>query len=264
MKGIFITFDGRRPHRTVIADGSVDLLGPFDLRGLKCVADWSATNAIQGRGDTTPVKDSTRQLGEESDTDMTISGQVLRSIKFDENNEIFEHGIAHNVTGLPTCSNCNMSIAFSNTQECTKETHDEATFITSLSDLTYTTDDEGNTGVKHTTFTADSEHPTGKQFLSYTKDVFEDPTQVQESTFSVFFYDKEGELVACSFLQPILSEEDEELAAEILAIISADLDSMSSGYEGTPIGESGNYACSLMFSFLPIVVSAAACVFFSS
>jgi hypothetical protein len=159
-----------------------------------------------------------------------------------------------------------MSIAFSSAQECTKETHDEAKIIPSLSDLTYSTDDEGNTGVKWQEFIADSEHPAGEQFLAFAKNVFEDPTQVQDSKFSVFFYDEEGELVACSFLQPILSEEVKELAAKILAIIADDLDSMSSGYEGTPIGEGENSAGSLsyMFSFLPIVVSVAACVFFSS
>jgi hypothetical protein len=106
--------------------------------------------------------------------------------------------------------------------------------------------------------------------------VHEDPTQVQESRFSVFFYDKEEELVACSFLQPIISDEEKELAAEILAeilaIIKADLydnttDSISSEIEeATPIGAVGNGGNSVgnsMFSFLPIVVSAAACVFFS-
>ena len=104
---------------------------------------------------------------------------------------------------------------------------------------------------------------------------------MQESNFSVFFYDDKGELVACSFLRPILSDEDEESAAEILAIIAAEVelennitaDSMSSeiedalsnnsGNEATPIDidDGGNNAGSLMFSFLPIVVFAAACVF---
>ena len=37
VKGSFIAFNGRKPHRTVINDGSVDLLGPFDLPSLKCV-----------------------------------------------------------------------------------------------------------------------------------------------------------------------------------------------------------------------------------
>jgi hypothetical protein len=160
-----------------------------------------------------------------------------------------------------------MSIAFSTAQECTKETHDEATtMIPLLSDLTYTTDDKGNTGVKHNDFIVDSGHPAGKQLLSYAQNVLDDPTQVQASSFSVFFYDVEGELVACSFLQPILSDEEKEQAAEILDIITADLESMPSGYEGTPIGvgEGGNSAGSLMLSFLPIVVSAAACVFSSS
>ncbi len=265
MKGNFITFNGHRPHRTVIIDGSVDLLGPFDLHSLKCVAEikaaFTASGSVHGR------KDKRRQLGNETDTERLISGQVFRGIKTDGNtDEIIQHKLAHNVTGLPHCSNCNMSIAFSNAQECTKETHDEATlFIPSQSDLTYSTDDEGNTGVKHNQFITDSEHPTGEQFLAFAKNVFEDPTQVQDSKFSVFFNDEEGELVACSFLQPILSDEEKELAAKILAIINADLESMSSGYEGTPIGEGGNNAGSLMFSFLPmIVVSAAAFVFFSS
>ncbi len=259
VKGNFITFNGRRLHRTVIADGFVDLLGPFNLYSLKCVEGYYG--AWQEGGEVTGTNGRRRQLGNETDTRL-ISGRVFRGIKYDDGGKS-EHGIVHNVTGLPHCSNCNMSIAFSNAQECTKETHDEAMIIPSLSDLTYSTDDDGNTGVKHNSFIVDSDLSTGQQFLSHAKNVFADPTQVQDSGFSVFFYDREGGLVACSFLQPILSDEEKELAAKILAIITDDLDSMSSGYERTPIGD-GNSAGSLMFSFLPIVVSAAAFVFFSS
>ena len=218
-----------------------------------------------------------RQLSEEEGMDKNVSGYVFRGTRVNgTTDEIIQHKIAHNVTGLPPCSNCNMSIAFSNAQECTKETHDEANMIPLLSDLTYTTDDDGNTGVKGKEFIVDSEHPAGQQFLLHAKNMHEDSTQVQESNFSVFFYDEEGELIACSFLQPIVSDKDEELAAEILAMFTADLDgnmvdSISSEIEdvlnsnATPIGEGGNSAGSSMFSFLPmIVVSAAACVFFSS
>ena len=35
--GTFVTFDGLRPHRTVISAGHVDLLGPFDMKSGKCV-----------------------------------------------------------------------------------------------------------------------------------------------------------------------------------------------------------------------------------
>ena len=87
----------------------------------------------------------------------------------------------------------------------------------------YSADDEGNTSVKHNNFIVDSEHPAGNQFLSYTQNVDKTlhPTQVQDSNFSVFFYDEEGELVACSFLRPILSDEDKELAANILALLAS-------------------------------------------
>jgi hypothetical protein len=214
-----------------------------------------------------------RQLGEEEamDKPILVSGQVYRGLKLDDANEIFGDMIGYNVTGLPFCTDCKMSIAFSNTQECTKETHDDATIIPSLSHLKYTTDDEGNAVATHRYFSVDSERPFGKQFLSYAQNVFENPTQVQELRFTVFFYDEEGELVACSFLQPILSDEEKELAAEILAIIKANYynmtDSISSEIEeATPIGavgNGGNSVGNLMFSFLQIVVSAAACVFFS-
>lgn len=280
--GTFIIFNGRKPHRTVIADGSVDLLGPFDLRSLKCVAftqggdlpsfQWAFSSGI---GSVTGTKDSGggRQLDEETtDPEKPILGHAYRGLQLDDKSyEIIGHHVAYNVTGLPPCSNCNMSIAFSTSQECTKEAHDEATMIPHLNDFTYSADDEGNTGVKHKNFIVDSEHPVGKQFLAFEKNVFEDPAQVQESTFSVFFYDTEGEeLVACSFLQAILSDEEKELAAEIFAIIHPNLenvaDSISPEIEedkvnSTP-GEGGNNAGSLMFSFLPIVVSMAACVFF--
>ena len=275
LKGNFITFKGHRPHRTVIDDGSVDLLGPFDLHSLKCVRPcYCSTGVVTGTQD----DGSGRQLGEETETVKTISGNVFRGTKYDDNmNEITEHYMTYNVTGLPRCSNCNMSLAFSNAQECTKETNDKAAMIPLLSNLTYSTDDDGNTGVKQNAFIVDSEYPAGNQFLSYTQNMHEGLPQVQESNESVFFYNTEGELVACSFLQPILSDEDkalaEELAAEMLAIISADMDeNMADSIspeivedEATPIGDGRNSAGSLifMFSFLPIVVSAAACVFFS-
>jgi hypothetical protein len=248
----------------------VDLLGPFDMRDLHSLKCWFASTYQVSEKGQVEGNQPRRQLGEGTATEKPISGQVFRDIKLDENmNEIIEHHMIHNVTGLPRCSNCNMSIAFSSAQECTKETHDEAKIIPSLSDLTYSTDDEGNTGVKWQEFIADSEHPAGEQFLAFAKNVFEDPTQVQDSKFSVFFYDKEGELVACSFLQPVLSDKDKELASKILAIISAEISSATEieedGANPTP-GECGNNAGSLMmFSFLPMtVLSAAAFVFFSS
>ncbi|KAL7457571.1 hypothetical protein ACHAWC_009176, partial [Mediolabrus comicus] len=37
IKGSFITFNGRRPHHTVIMDGHVDMLGPFDVFSAKGV-----------------------------------------------------------------------------------------------------------------------------------------------------------------------------------------------------------------------------------
>ena len=155
VKGDFITFNGRMPHRTVIANGFVDLLGPFDLHSLKDVA-MILHNIISEKGDAKGMQDGERQLGEKTGTEKLISGQVFRVVDFDcDANEVKEHHIVYDVTGLGNCPNCKMSIAFSNAQECTKETHDEARMIPLLSDLTYTTDDEGNTGVKYTNFIFD-------------------------------------------------------------------------------------------------------------
>jgi hypothetical protein len=89
VKGSFITFDGRRPHRTVIADGSVDLLGPFDLQSMKCVAATLAIKSTyEDHGEVKTVV-GRRQLGEETDPEMSISGSVFRGIKLDDNMEIF-------------------------------------------------------------------------------------------------------------------------------------------------------------------------------
>lgn len=144
VKGNFITFNGHSLHRTVIDDGSVDLLGPFDVQRVKCVASSAMKVPFlvlfaDEQGTVTGTNGRRRQLGNETDTRL-ISGQIFRGIKMDDNtNEIIEHKLAYNVTGLPYCSNCNMSIAFSNAQECKKETHDEAKVIPLLSDLTYST-----------------------------------------------------------------------------------------------------------------------------
>ena len=95
--------------------------------------------------------------------------------------------------------------------------------------LTYTTDEEGNTNMERQFFNADSGLPAGQQFLALAKKAFEDPTLVQESVLSVFFYDEVGELVACSFMTPIISDEDKEIVEKIIAMFTTtdlDLDSL--------------------------------------
>ena len=65
--------------------------------------------------------------------------------------------------------------------------------------------------------------------MALAKKALEDPTLVQESVLSVFFYDEEGELLACSFMAPIMSDEDKEIMEKIIAMFTAadlDLDSL--------------------------------------
>ena len=272
VKGIFITFNGRKPHHTVIANGSVDLLGPFDLHGVKCVQQNQGTSNPQNLMYATysykaPVKSvkvpRMRFLNEEGGNEKTISGNAFRGVVVEPDNtfKIIGHKIAHNVTGLPQCSSCKMSIGLSasaSAQECTAEAHKEASIIPLLNDLNYTSDDEGNTGVKSTDFIPDSEHPIGKQFLAEAEAL----NPFQNSSVSIFYYDNEGELIACSFLQRIISEEDKAMAAVILALTTAEhdhiKDSIFSEIEDdldtlAAVEDGGNNADStLLFSYLAI------------
>jgi hypothetical protein len=94
LKGNFITFNGRKPHRTVIADGSFDLLGPFDLHSLKCVEYGTYHTRLDSSGKVKGAPPVKRQLGEETtDTERLISGRVFSGVKFDGlgTNEIFGH-----------------------------------------------------------------------------------------------------------------------------------------------------------------------------
>ena len=212
MKGSFVTFNGLELHRTVITDGAVDLLGPFDMVSAKCVASYDCNYimvSLKSSGDVKSYRGK-RQLTEEVGNETIISGKVFHGIVSNKRtNEMVAQKLVHNVTGLPPCTNnCNISIALSKTQECTQETHDGATMIPLAGNqLTYTTDEEGSTNMKRQYFNADSGLPAGQQFLALAKKAFEDPTLVQESVLSVFFYEEEGELLACSFMTPIMSDE---------------------------------------------------------
>ena len=233
VKGNFITFNGQKPHRTVISDGSVDLLGPFELKMAKGVRAPESAGPEPVRSlffldlTSTPLTGSVegvqqrRELNEEAGNEKIISGQAYYGISYDKGvtNDITKHVLAYNITGLPRCTdNCNISVALSTSQKCTKETHDGASFVPLLDKLTYTTDIQGNTGVKRQSFNVDGEHPTGEQLVALLKNVQENPTQAQELNLSTFFYDEEGELVACSFLQPTTSDEMKDLANRILGL----------------------------------------------
>ena len=272
VKGNFITFNGHKLHHTVVSDGFVDLLGPFDLKGAKCVlpgyeepvdavdaipVHFPWENILLGKVKGTKKR---RKLSEEGvSTEKIISGEALYNIFYEGvTNEITEHMLAHNITGLPRCtSNCNISVALSKSQECTKETYDGASMIPLLDDLTYTTNEEGNTGVERQNFNVDGEHPTGKQFLTMLQSALENPTQAQELNLSTFFYDEEGELVACSFLQPTTSDEMKDLAKNILGF---EVVNETASVAAT---DSGSAGVTSLLSFLAVGLSAA-CVLFNN
>ena len=203
-------------------------------------------------GDVTAVLSiGRRKLNEEMDIKTAISGRAFMGVSYD--NDV----LAYNITGLPPCTNnCNISIAFSNSQECTKKTYDDSSFVTLLDDLTYTTDEEGNTGVKRQSFNVDIENPT---------DGIENSTQAQEMNLSTFFYDEEGELVACSFLQPTTSDEMKDLANNMLGLVGSmigDAENDTTAPVAATDGGSSAGGTSLL-SFLAIGLSAAVCVLFN-
>ena len=279
VKGNFITFNGQKLHHTVITDGFVDLLGPFDLKGADCVITPEAdpVDPRQGVSHTAPIflegqvvgVNKSRKLNEEESTEKMISGLAFYGVSYDGvvTNEINEHMLAHNITGLPQCTdNCNISVALSTSQECTKEIHDGASFVPLLDDLTYTTDEEGNTGVNRQSFNVDGEHPTGEQLLALLKNVLENPTQAQELNLSTFFYDEEGELVACSFLQPIISDEMKDLAKNILDLVGSMISDVENDTTSPVVAKEGGSSSGITssLSFLAIGSSAAVCVLFNA
>ena len=272
VKGHFVTFNGNKPHHTVITDGSVDLLGPFDLKGVKCVELLYTSRSQLGHhllplsGPVTSVQ-GRRKVIEEVETVNTISGHTVYRIRYDGGvtNEITEHMLAHNITGFPQCiENCSISIALSKSQECTVETHDGASMVPLLDDLTYTTDEKEGTGLKGQSFNVESENPTGEQFLAFLKNALENPTEAQELNLSTFFYDEEGELVACSFLQPSTSDEEKHLAHDLLVAVSTteEVENETANVAAADSDSSSGSGSMSLLSFLAIGLSTV-CVLFN-
>lgn len=198
-----------------------------------------------------------RELNEEMDTETAISGKAIIGISYGvgvtNDNTAYHTLVAYNITGLPRCTmNCNISIALSKSQECTKNTYDDASFVPLLDVLTYTTDEEGNTGVQRQTVSVDGENPT---------DESENRTQTEELTLSTFFYDEEGELVACSFLKPTISDEMKDEANNMLGLVGsmiADADAEINSTAPVAAADGGSSSSgTLLLSFLAVALSAA-------
>ena len=271
VKGNFITFNGQKRHHTVVSEGFVDLLGPFDLKNVKCVGAAVGAIPVQVFNDVWAgeVGGATkeRKLNEEGGTEKIISGQAFYDISYygGETNEVTEHMLAHNITGLPRCTdNCNISVALSTSQECTEETYDGALIVPLLDYLTYTTDEEGNTGVEGQNFNVDGENAIGEQLLAFLMNVLKNPTQAQEMNLSTFFYDEEGELVACSFLQPVISDEMKDLAKNILDLVGSMTGDAENDTTAPVVAtDGGSSAGSVSLLSLVVVVLSAACVLFN-
>jgi hypothetical protein len=143
-------------------------------------------------------------------------GGSRRASEVNDTNTI-EFIVAHNITGLQPCSNCNISVALSDSEECAKETYSGAKSVPLKDVLTYTADDEGegSTGLQKAVINANMEHPAVLSFVETIKSEYEDPTS-QVVGASVFLTNQDGDLVACAFLKAPTSDEEKETVYNIL------------------------------------------------
>lgn len=196
VEGSFVTFNGRRPHRTVINTGSVDLLGPFEMFGGEGVqlASRYETGTVGNLGSAKDSVTTRRELAGE-DLGIVVAGTTDTNLAANTDEEISAiqgHFLKINATGLPTLcdEDCSIHIALlvDDSQECTQEAHGNATKAILSNEIFYETDDQGSTGGWH------------KQMFNLIE------KDVSLEYAAVFLLDADKALVACAFLEPLSAE----------------------------------------------------------
>jgi hypothetical protein len=252
VKGNFITFNGRKPHHTVIMNGHVDMLGPFDVFSAKGVdgTEDSVVGSIKpivnayinsdsedGSQEQTVIMD----LGSSSSSAPVAEDAEGRAYfgRWYESSSVKNHGyvFAYDAYGLPPCTDCQLKIGLSEElNTCTKKTFEDSTILLISDGLTYTADEEGKTGLQ--------------------KQIFNSLNPFVAISLVVFFCNEDGEPVACSILQPATLMEE----AEVDKVLYQDTEQQQTAEVGstdesaTDLGAAAGNA--LIWSFFAIGLSA--------
>ena len=220
LKGSFVTFNGRRPHHTVIMDGHVDMLGPFDVFSAKGVdgtedtivgsvvpldEDYDSESVVVLNEGGRDSEDGARPVLQEEEK-LSLVAAATPAAHPTEGRAYFgrtyqaasvrNHGyvFAYDIVGLKPCMDCQVKLGLATSDEafkCTKEAYDKAIMLRLSDQLTYTADESGSTGMKRLTF--DSANP------------------IVAMNLALFFCNEEGEPVACSFMKPATLIEEVEV-----------------------------------------------------
>lgn len=218
LKGSFVTFNGRRPHHTVIMDGHVDMLGPFDVfsaKGVDGTEDTIVGSVVpldeeghdsesiavlnqEGRDSedgARPVLQEEEKLSLVADTPAyptegrAYFGRTYQAASVRNHGYVFAYDAV-----LTPCESCKVTLALTSSDEafkCTKEAYDKAIMLRLSDQLTYTADESGSTGMKRLTF--------------------DSPNPIVATNLALFFCNAEGEPVACSFMKPATLMEEVEV-----------------------------------------------------
>ena len=218
LKGSFVTFNGRRPHHTVIMDGHVDMLGPFDVFSAKGVDGTEDTivgpivpldeghdseNIVVLNEGGRDSEDGARPVLQEEEKLSLVAatpayptegrayfGRTYQAASVRNHGYVF----AYDAVGLMPCMECKVKLALTSSDEafkCTKEAYDKAIMLRLSDQLTYTADESGSTGMKRLTF--------------------DSPNPIVATNLALFFCNAEGEPVACSFMKPATLVEEVEV-----------------------------------------------------
>lgn len=228
IKGSFITFNGRRPHHTVIMDGHVDMLGPFDVfsaKGVDGTEDTIVGSVVplddEGHDSESSVvlnegghdsEDGARPVLEEEEEKLSLVATTTLAALHTEGRAYFgrtyqaasarNHGyvFAYDAVGLSPCESCKVKLGLATSDEafkCTKEAYDKAIMLRLSDQLTYTADESGSTGMQRLTF--------------------DSPNPIVATNLALFFCNQEGEPVACSFMKPATLMEEVEVNNALFA-----------------------------------------------
>ena len=234
--GMFIHFRGDLQHHTHLNKGSaVTYLGPFyvnefakverSLSGVDCPPS-NSKGAYMWSSLKGPLKSrvNRRQLEEGASDNNTASGLegevVMGNFFITTNKDFASNFLATDVTGgLPKdCVECAVNVAITQSDECSIEAHDKAMIVPLDQPIIYSTDEFGSTqgwqeqAVYEHQLDTNSTQPISLEELIDQAGSMEmaDPEASTDYHVAVYFYDQNGELVACSSLQAL----DEDTAAE--------------------------------------------------
>ena len=284
VEGIFVSFDGRVPHRSVVMSGHIDMVGPFSLSNDVLVNVGGYTlGATAGflldsykplnEGRLEAMAHRNRQLSANNNSSNIEGSLVMGDMKDSE--EYGDHFLAFYAAGLPpNCTDdCAIAIALANSRECTEDVYDSALKVLLSKELSYSTDEGGNTNDWHEQFFDNLEIENSPISLSEVFSMVDAAAGLIDSLFDthfapvVYLYDKEKVPVACAYLESLSDEEKEELSMifngdeEDTQVVESDpSDAVAADVVG---GGNGSGSAALVPKFAVSVITACALILLS-